>query len=387
MHFNNTKLYGFDVHRTRWEFYNKVAPKRKHRPIPEGVEVLPPWKPFRVPAREWLNGFYRPLGRYDDEMPASWYVSEAVKFMAEHKDEPFFVQIGFTQPHSPFHFPVEFRNTYDPNNFIVPPIGPEDVPQIPKIFAPLTYKDKQGITASYYTATAYLDKKIGELLESIDKLGLTNDTMIIYIGDHGYHLGEHGRIEKHCMYENAVRAPLIIRFPEQIESGLLSHALVEFVDIVPTVLDYLGLPIERNAPAPKDLHGYSLRPLIEGTKKKIRDIVFTEYQPTQRAMARTERYKLIYSTGKITDWLGYDPVIEPAGREVRLYDTLNDPEEFHNIADDPANPEIVNKLVEFLVDVYRRTPPMDEKLPDKEMSREEFLDWAIPPRKVVMMKK
>ena len=162
---------------------------------------------------------------------------------------------------------------------------------------------------------------------------------------------------------------------------------MEVVDIVPTVLDYLDLPVKRKVPTPKDLHGYSLRSVIEGSQEKVRDIVFSEYQPTQRAMARTTRYKLIYSTGKITDWMGYDPVIEPAGREIRLYDMLTDPDEFQNIADNPANKEIVNKLVDFLVDVYRRAPPMDKKLPDKEMSREEFLDWAIAPRNVVIMKK
>ncbi|MHC4444599.1 MAG: sulfatase family protein [Planctomycetota bacterium] len=387
MHFNNTKLYGFHVHKTLGNFIRQTDKIRTHRPLPDGVKVLPQWKPFRVPAREWLNAFYRPYGRYDQEMPASWYVEQAVKFMTENRDRPFFVQLGFHQPHSPFRFPVEFHQTYDPNLFLVPPIGPEDAPQIPKIFAPLTYREKQGIAASYYTAVAYLDKKIGQVLKAIDDLGLTNNTLIVYIGDHGYHLGEHGRIEKHCMFEKCVRSPLVIRFPGRIKPNTTSKALAEFVDIVPTVLDYLGLPVEPNAPAPKDLHGFSLRPIIQGKKEKVRDMVFSEYMPTQRAMACTQRYKLIYSTGKTTDWMGYDPLIEPTGREIRLYDMIKDPEEFHNIANQPANKKIVDELLDFLVDVYRRTPPMDEKIPDKKMSRQDFLDWAITPRNIPQPKK
>ncbi|WP_410963682.1 hypothetical protein, partial [Salmonella sp. SAL4455] len=78
-----------------------------HAPIPAGMEVLPAWKPFVDPARVWLNGFHRPYGRHAEEMSGPWYVNRAVEFMTEHKDVPWFVQIGFQEPHSPFWFPVE----------------------------------------------------------------------------------------------------------------------------------------------------------------------------------------------------------------------------------------------------------------------------------------
>ena len=91
-------------------------------------------------------------------MPGSWYARHAIDFMTQHKDEPFFVQVSFHQPHSPFRFPVEYRDRLDPNRMPVPPIGPEDVPQIPKIFADLTAPDKRGIRACYYTATTFMDR-------------------------------------------------------------------------------------------------------------------------------------------------------------------------------------------------------------------------------------
>jgi choline-sulfatase len=377
MHFNSNERHGFEVHRTPHEFWATHARRPADRPLPKGVAIMPPWRPFKDPARIWLNGIYRPVGRYDDEMPATWYVRHAVEFMRAHKDEPFFVQVGFHQPHSPFQFPVEFRNRIDPEQLTPPLIGPEDVPQIPKEFLELTYGEKQRIRASYYTAVEYLDTKVGELLKALDDLGLADRTLVVYLGDHGYHLGEHGRFEKHCFYERVVRAPLVMRLPRAIPAAQASQALVEFVDIVPTVLDYLNVPAEADAPAPAGLHGHSLRPLIEGKVAAVRDAVFSEYQPTNEAMVRTDRWKLIYrSAHGVTNWMGYEPVLPPTqGRVVRLYDLEKDPEEFRNLAADPRYTKTVRDLLGRLADWYRRYPPYR---PDAA-SPKAVLDDAIPP--------
>lgn len=378
MHFNSDLLHGFEVHRTPRQFWAHHRERPADRPLPEGVEVMPPWRPFRDPARVWLNADCRPVGRYDDEMPATWYVNEAVGFMAEHRDEPMFVIVSFHQPHSPFQFPVEYHGRIDPADMQIPPIGPEDVPQIPRIFADLTYRDKQGIKAAYYTSVAYLDQKVGEVLRAIDELGLRDDTLVIYLGDHGYHLGEHGRIEKHCFYEHAVKAPLVMRMPGRIEPGTATGALVEFVDLVPTVLDYLDVDPGEGGPL-RDLHGHSLRPLIEGRAENVRDAVFSEYQPTQEAMIRTDRHKLIYHTGEVTDWLGYEPVMPPGRRTIRLYDVRADPDEFINLADDPDQADLVDHLLSRLADWYRRIPPKGESPPDG-LAGADLLDWGIPTR-------
>jgi len=380
MHFNSNALHGFEVHRTPAEFH-RLDRRRTHRPLPAGVEVFPAWRPHKDPARIWLNGTYLPTGCYDEEMPDTWYARQAIAFMREHRDEPFFVQIGFHQPHSPFRFPVEFRGLYDPRTFPVPSIGPEDVPQMPRQFVPLTYDDKQGIIASYYTATAYLDVNVGRVLQAIDELHLREQTLVVYLGDNGYHLGQHGRFEKHTLYERCVRVPLVMRFPGRIPAGTSTDALVEFVDVVPTVLDYLGVPFDPDAPAPRDLHGHSLRPLIEGRVEKVRDIVFSEYQQTQVVMARTRTHKLIYRTAhdEQRDWIGYEPVLPPAGRGIFLYDLDNDPEELHNVAARPENKPIVEHLLDALADWYRRVPPLGSP-PPAGLTGEAFLDWAVAPR-------
>lgn len=381
MHFNSSLLHGFEVHRTPREFWAKFG-KRSGPPLPEGMEVLPKWRPFKDPARIWLNGLYRPVGRYDDEMPGTWYARQAIAFMTEHRREPFFVQVGFHQPHSPFRFPVEFADRYDPKRMPVPMPGPEDGGQIPKIFVDLTTEDKQGIKASYMTSVAFLDLNVGRVLTAIKELGLADDTLVVYLGDHGYHLGEHGRFEKHCFYDRAVRAPLVMRFPGRIDAARSTEALVEFVDIAPTVLDYLGVPFKRNAAPPRDLHGFSLRPLIEGRVARLREAAFSEYQPTQEAMVRTERYKLVYHTGSPDlNWMGYEPVEPPQGRTVKLFDLAADPEEMHNAAYDADSSQIVSAMLDQLVQWYRQHPPKDEQ-PPANLSRLDFLDWAITPRDV-----
>ena len=381
MHFNSRLTHGFEIHRTPAGFWREHRQRAADRPLPAGVKVLPPWKPFQDHARIWLNGFYRPFGRYDDEMPGSWYAREAIAFMTEHRDEPFFIQVGFHQPHSPFRFPIEDRGTFKPATLEVPAVGPEDVPQVPEIFADLVTREKQGIKASYYTAVAFLDRKVGELLEAIDRLGLTEDTLVVYLGDHGYHLGEHGRFEKHCFYENAVRAPLVMRFPGRVKPGGATDALVEFVDIVPTVLDYLGVPPGDSSP-PRDLQGRSLEPLIAGRVDSVRKVVLSEFQPTGEAMACTDRYKLIYRTiHPVTDWMGYEPLMASPGRVIKLFDLQVDPEEFHNLADEPTYAATVKQLLGELEAWYRRIPPKGER-PPSDLSGMAFLDWAIPPRDV-----
>src|SRR5690349_7676121 len=104
MHFNAPLLHGFEVHLVEpdWRQYDRQSP---HGPLPPGIEVLGPWRPFQDPARVWLNAFYRPFPRHEEEMPSRWYADRAIDFMRAHRSEPWFVQIGFPEPHSPFWFP------------------------------------------------------------------------------------------------------------------------------------------------------------------------------------------------------------------------------------------------------------------------------------------
>src|SRR5262249_49125088 len=145
---------------------------------------------------------------------------------------------------------------YKPEQFAAPKVGPEDDAQIPAIFRSLTEREKQGICAAYYTSTEFMDKNVGVVLDALKRSGQAGDTLVIYTGDHGYMLGQHGRFEKHCCYEPAVRSPLLLRWPGHLKAGQSTRALVELIDIVPTVLGFCRLS------APATVQGMSLASLL-----------------------------------------------------------------------------------------------------------------------------
>ena len=175
--------------------------------------------------------------------------------------------------------------------------------------------------AAYYTSVEFLDKNVGRVLDALAESGHADDTLVIYSGDHGYMLGQHGRFEKHCSYEPAVRAPLIMRLPGRVRAGTVTPALVELIDIVPTVLDLC------HSPVPENVQGRSLAKLLDGGTNLHRDCVFVEYAENEEAMIRTDRWKLIYSTGRRERQDGYTTGRPLAGKVVRLFDVVADPDE------------------------------------------------------------
>src|SRR6185295_7459290 len=132
--------------------------------LPAGVQVQPPWKPFKDPARIWLNSACRPFAAADADMRGTYFAQQATKYLQERRNKPFFLIASFYEPHSPFYFPVEYRDRHHPEELAIPRVGPRDVWQIPKIFHDLTEGEKQGIIAAYYTSVEFLDKNIGTVL-------------------------------------------------------------------------------------------------------------------------------------------------------------------------------------------------------------------------------
>jgi choline-sulfatase len=375
MHFNSSLTHGFDF-RLDLPDYRQMLKKRGPKPLPKDVDVLPAWKPFRDPARVWLNSMAHPYPAVDDDMSSTYYAREAIKYLGQRqKDQPFFLVVSFAEPHSPFHFPIEFKGRHKAKNFQVPRVGPEDDGQIPAIFRDLTDKEKQGIIASYHTSVEFLDRNVGLVLEALEKLGLAENTLVIYLGDHGYMLGHHGRFEKHCLFTEAVRAPLLARFPGRVPPKQSTKAFVEFIDLVPTVLEYCGAAI------PKTVQGKSLVPLLEGKVTRHCDQVFVEYAENEEAMIRTEKWHLIYGTGKRQRQDGYETGKPLPGRTIRLYDNERDPEQMTNLAKRPELAKVVDGLVGQLADHLRRTARQPELLP-RGGDVHAFLEAALQPRDV-----
>src|SRR5262245_24398719 len=242
MHFINERLkHGFD-YRVDLSDYKQSLGERSARKPAEGVKVKPPWKPFRDPARVWLNAEGLPTDVYDEDSDGTFLANKAIEFLRANREKSFCLWLSFYQPHSPFDFPIDYKGRVDPGRITPPKPSPEDARWIPEIFKDLSEDDKRGITAAYYTATEYLDKNIGLALDELKKLGLDDSTLVIYVGDNGYLLGHHGRFEKHTMWEPAVRVPLLVSNPARFGRGRVIDAQVELIDLVPTILDALGAP-------------------------------------------------------------------------------------------------------------------------------------------------
>lgn len=370
MHFNSPLKHGFEM-RLDIPEYQQALKNRVKQALGDDVRVQPPWKPFKDPASIWLNSECLPVGLTDADMSGTWFAQQAADYLNQASGEPFFLMVSFYEPHSPFVFPVEYRGRRETKSFVVPGVEPQDDWQIPAIFRDLTPVQKQGIMAAYYTAEEFVDKNIGLVLDALKASGHDGDTLVVLTGDHGYMLGQHGRFEKHCSYEPAVRAPLVIRLPGE-RAGRHTDALVEFIDIVPTVLDACHVPV------PPAVQGRSLSPLLSGNATSHRDRVIVEYSENDEAMIRDERFKLVYVTGRRQRDDGYLPAKPLDHRVIELFDEQEDPDELHDLSGRPEHAARIDALLRELADHLRRTARRPERLP-QTADVYAFIDACLAP--------
>ena len=299
----------------------------------------------------------------DAELADGAIAEGAVNILREVKDRPFFVAVGFLNPHLPFVAPKKYWDLYSPADIRLAsnPYAPKGAPSYathnsgelrayygipPK--GPLNDEQARNMVHGYWAAVSYTDACIGRVLNELDRLGLRDNTVVILWGDHGWFLGEHGMWCKHANYEEAVHTPLVISVPGQKPGR--SPALVEFVDIYPTLADVCGLPIHAW------LEGTSFKPLIATPDRPWKTAAFHLYPrgiPGQghgmgRAI-RTDRYRLVEWTVPKNDF-----------SECELYDLETDPGENVNLAVQPEHAALVEQLRAQLHAGWREAlPPSD----------------------------
>jgi choline-sulfatase len=385
MHFNSALRHGFDV-RLDSAGHQQFLREHPARPVPADRPVLPPWRPFRDAARVWLNSGALPFAAYDADMTGTWLAGEGAKYLLARSEKdspanrsPFLLMVSFYEPHSPFRFPVEYAGRHRADEFSVPRIGADDDDQIPAIFRDLTKSGKQGIAAAYHTSVEFLDKNIGVVLDALDRSGQAENTLVIFTGDHGYLLGHHGRFEKHCCFEEAIRAPLAVCLPGRIMPDQASSALVELIDIVPTVLDLCGIT------PPATIQGRTLVPTLTGRVPTHRDEVFIEYSENEEAAVRTDRWKFIYGTGRRERKDGYTTGRPLPGRTIRLYDLAADPEELTNLAGQPEHAPLIADFTRRLAEHLVRTARQPELVPGTD-DVHVLLEFCLQPRDVASAK-
>ncbi|MPY91077.1 MAG: sulfatase-like hydrolase/transferase [Luteitalea sp.] len=285
----------------------------------------------------------------DDDLADGAIAAAAVQILREVRDRPFFLAVGFLNPHLPFVAPKKYWDQYDPADIALP--ENLDPPQGAPTYAatdwgelrryhnmpqrgPLSNAQAREAIHGYWAATSYVDALVGKLVAELDRLELREKTVVILWGDHGWQLGEHGFWCKHTNYEVAARAPLIISVPGQPNTGAKSNALVEFVDIFPSLADASGLPV------PEGLDGLSFAPLIEDPQRSWKTAAFHLYPrniPDQgRGMGhaiKTDRYRLVEWRVPNKDFVEHE-----------LYDHNRDPNENLNVAGRPEYAEVVKEL-------------------------------------------
>jgi arylsulfatase A-like enzyme len=371
MHFNGPSSHGFMVHidTPEWQkFLQAHLPQRGAR--------RREWRPFRDPARIWLNADVRPAGLPAESMQSAYFVDQAITFLKGKHERPFAMIVSFHDPHSPFDFPIGWEGRFPRNLFSIPRVSEHDRQEQPAVFASLSPEDVRGIQAAYFTSLAFVDSQVGRLIGSLDDTGHAQDTLVVYVGDNGYMLGQHGRFEKHCFYEPAVRIPLIVRWPGEIGGLRRVFDLVEMIDVMPTLLHLMRLPI------PPGLQGINLEPLLRNQPgAHTRSVVFSEYLENEEAMVRSARYKLIVGTGRRLRQDGYQtqkPLPLP-GPYQRLYDLVDDPDETQNKTGDPRLLSIENELLDQMFGRLVSTRNEHAPLPPG-LSRLETIHWCLVPR-------
>ncbi|RMG40632.1 MAG: DUF229 domain-containing protein [Planctomycetota bacterium] len=280
---------------------------------------------------------------------------------AAQREQPFFIALGFVKPHLPFCAPRKYWDLYDPARLPLPqvtepPVGAppyagktlgelnqyEPIPQHP----PLPQELVRRLIHGYFAAVSYVDAQIGKVLDELDRRGLQDETIVVLWGDHGWHLGDHGMWTKHTNYEQAVRISLIVVAPGVTRPGTHTDALVETVDVYPTLCELAGLPVPDG---PQPIDGTSLLPVLRDPEGgSVRDHAYHCYPRGKRLgrAIRTHRWRLV-------EWKAFDgsgPV------DYELYDYLEDPLETRNLAGE--RPQVLDAMKAILARHPPARPPV-----------------------------
>jgi arylsulfatase A-like enzyme len=252
------------------------------------------------------------------------------------KDAPFFLAVGFVRPHVPLIAPKNCFVPYPANEVVLPPfrIG-ENVPeeaiirQNGKVWGMDKLQQREAI-ASYMASVRFMDQQVGRVLDALDRLKLRNETIVIFMSDHGFNLGEHDCWGKVSLWEGSVRAPLIISVPGYNQNyGTSCNTITELLDLYPTLVDICGFSDQK----PEILQGKSLIAFLKENKPEDKDAVaFTISNGGKNASLRTSKYRY-------TRWGNSAEV-----RNEELYDHEKDSEEQFNLADNKDYKNVLEEM-------------------------------------------
>jgi len=325
---------GTDDEASWTERYNSKGPEWQA----EGEAELVQNNPYGTKPRQGGNVMTIVRADGDDLAHSDGITAEkGCELIREHKDEPFFLAVGFVRPHVPFVAPRSYFESYPHQQIVLPPKVVDDWDDIParginyvtSVNARMSEEQEKKAVAGYYASVSFMDAQVGKVLRTLEEEGLEDNTVVIFTSDHGYHLGEHRFWMKVSLHEESARVPLIIKVPGK-KPGVC-HSLTELVDMYPTVAELAGLKYS------KHLQGKSLVKTLDDPDHEVRDAAFSVTRGGNIFLIRTKKWALIQ----------YD---EDAGSGMELFDMEHDPKQYNNLAYNPAYEDVVKDMQKKLQD-------------------------------------
>jgi iduronate 2-sulfatase len=273
------------------------------------------------------------------------------------KERPFFLAVGFRRPHLPFNCPQRYWDLYPPDEVGLPDnfFPPEGVPEVAlhngyelrsyadvPLTGPIPERHFQNLVRGYKAAANYMDAQLGRVLDELDRLGLRENTLIVFWSDHGYHTGENSLWTKMTNFEIATRVPLIVSLPDGMNAGQRTQALVELVDVYPSLAELCGIS------APDYIEGQSFVPLLKDPSLSGKTAAYSQYhrgldkrelrndKPLGRSLV-TKRYRYTEWTSETDELMGTE-----------LYDLELDPKNNVNLAARHDHDETIHSLSKLL---------------------------------------
>lgn len=294
----------------------------------------------KMPHRMFVSVKYDGDG---SDQPDYKSASKAIELLEQHGDDPFFLAVGLVRPHYPMVAPRQYFEPYPWQTMKMPPTVENDLADIPKLGLAGTISSKnpigqypdnqQRMWAAYYASVAFMDEQVGRIIRQLDRLGLRDNTAIVFTSDHGYHLGDHGFWQKSNLHERVLRVPLIMSVPGY-DAGR-TQSIVELVDLYTTLSELAGLEV------PAELHGSSLLPVLRDHQAVIKP----------GALSFNKGYSL-----RSPDWhyMRYNDGTE------ELYDMSEDPHEFNNLAAGDQHGDVAKKMHALLRERLQAAGMKDE---------------------------
>jgi len=304
----------------------------------------------------------------EDDCSTGLITGQAIRFLETHDAEPFALWVSYPDPHEPYVAPRRFAEMFPPDQIPLPPQRDDEMRDAPdrnrilhRILGVENDReiDVRSAIATYHAMARAVDDGVGRIMDALERLNLSEQTIVVFCADHGDFAGEHRMFVKGgVFYDCLVRIPMIVSWPAHIQSGLVDSSMVSLVDVVPTLLQLQGL---------RELELMQGQPLPTITSALPRSAAFAEYgaggpaftDDTLDALAPLEGRRALMASlqtreaegrRKMVRTQGWKYVHDPMGDLDELYDLNADPWELSNLINDPPSPSVVDELQRLLLD-------------------------------------